>query len=47
VQGCTTAHAANQIADKLVEEEHPIWGHRSLLIQKSFVAQGWVTDLKA
>jgi glutamate dehydrogenase/leucine dehydrogenase len=37
----TTVAAANRMADELAEREHPIWGHRSLKIIESLVADHW------
>jgi glutamate dehydrogenase/leucine dehydrogenase len=41
VQGITPVGAANQVADRLVEERHPIWGERARDIVESLVAERW------
>lgn len=40
-QGITPAAAACALADELAEQPHPIWGHRSLKIIESLVADRW------
>ena len=40
-EGITTAAAANQLADDLAGELHPIWGHRTRAIITGLVAEGW------
>lgn len=37
-----TDQAAKSIADKLANEPHPIWGHRSAQIIKSVINSDWV-----
>lgn len=39
--GVCTDTAASEIAHQLMQQEHPIWGHRALEIQKSLVRNNW------
>ncbi len=39
--GVTPTSAANRLADELVEQPHPIWGHRSRQIVASLLADHW------
>ncbi len=40
-RGITSSEAANQVADEMSEEEHPIWGHRGKLILDSLLSDLW------
>lgn len=40
-EGITSAAAANQLADELAAEPHPIWGHRTRAIIDGLVADRW------
>lgn len=40
-ESVTTTTAANALADELMQEPHPIWGHRSRLLVQSLVASRW------
>ncbi len=39
--GITPTSAANRLADELVEQPHPIWGHRTRHIVASLLADHW------
>jgi glutamate dehydrogenase/leucine dehydrogenase len=40
-EGISSAQAANQLADELSLEPHPIWGHRGAQIIAGLVNEGW------
>ncbi len=37
----STGQAANEIADHLSKEEHPLWGHRWWNVQESLLENDW------
>ncbi len=39
--GITPVAAANRLADRLIEQPHPVWGHRSRQIVASLIADRW------
>jgi glutamate dehydrogenase/leucine dehydrogenase len=45
LEGNTTpARAANALADELMQQPHPIWGHRSRDIVQGLLKDGWATQ---
>jgi glutamate dehydrogenase/leucine dehydrogenase len=41
--GVTSTEAANQLADELADEPHPIFGHRTLDVVRALISAGWAS----
>jgi glutamate dehydrogenase/leucine dehydrogenase len=40
-ENSTPSRAANALADELMEQRHPIWGHRGKEIVQALLHEGW------